>query len=152
LRDTREQKPWDFPEDDNCEGTIATTLKTGDYSLQGLEDKLIIERKGCVSEWANNVVDERFIRELDRLQHFKYRYILLEFSLRDMLLFPLGSGIPQFKQGGIKVRGDLMLRKTTEFQLNYNVNIWFCDSSLYAKQVATSIFKRVISRESSSTT
>lgn len=55
------------------------TLKTGDYSVLGLESKICIERKAlqdmimcCGKE------RDRFERELDRMKAFKYRAIAVE--------------------------------------------------------------------------
>ena len=51
IKDIREQTPWEF----HYEHTVAEeigTLKTGDYTVKGMEDKLVIERKGCIEELA----------------------------------------------------------------------------------------------------
>ena len=56
IQDTREQTPWIF----DYEKTIAQeigTLKTGDYTLKGFEDKLCIERKGCIEELIKIMVE-----------------------------------------------------------------------------------------------
>ena len=42
IVDTREQKPWDFNDNFN---TTKAKLDTGDYSIEGLEHILCIERK-----------------------------------------------------------------------------------------------------------
>ena len=41
-------------------------LDTGDYSIQGLEDKICIERKGCVEELAQNLGSKKqtFLKEI----------------------------------------------------------------------------------------
>ena len=83
IRDTREHKNkgWYFKESEFCQGMVEKKLDTGDYSIEGLEDVLCIERKASVSEIAANLVDKRFDRELDRMESFKYRFLILEFSL-----------------------------------------------------------------------
>lgn len=54
-------------------------LKTGDYSVQGYEDKIAIERKslqdfvGCCGHSR-----ERFDREIERLRNYKFRAIVIE--------------------------------------------------------------------------
>ena len=55
IRDTREQEGYYFSEYGLCEGMIDQKLDTGDYSIQGMEDKVCIERKGCVEELAINL-------------------------------------------------------------------------------------------------
>ena len=81
VKDTREKDGWYFKESDYCQGMIDQKLDTGDYSVQGLEDVLCIERKGSVSEIANNIVDKRFDRELDRMKEFKYKFLILELQI-----------------------------------------------------------------------
>jgi len=58
---------------------VTKGLKTGDYSVQGYEDKIAIERKSlqdfiacCGKERA------RFEREIDRLDGYRYRAIVIE--------------------------------------------------------------------------
>jgi len=43
IQDTREQKGWDFSSY-NC-SVVTGSLMTGDYTLQGLENLVAIERK-----------------------------------------------------------------------------------------------------------
>jgi len=78
LIDTREQRPYEFKGQD----TIHTTLRTGDYSIDGYQDRVGIERKelsdyyGCLS--ANR---ERFEKALDRMRQLQFSAIVLEASL-----------------------------------------------------------------------
>ena len=59
IKDTREQDGYTFESSSSryhtCNGMISRKLDTGDYSIEGLEDKLCIERKASVVEFANNV-------------------------------------------------------------------------------------------------
>lgn len=80
IVDTREQTPWAF-----SEPTIRATLKTGDYSAQGLEDVVAIERKSLpdlVSSltWGR----QRFMREVERLKTFERRAIIVEGTFDDL--------------------------------------------------------------------
>ena len=45
IRDTREKNGWNFDFYESCEAIIDQGLKTGDYTAQGLEEHLVIERK-----------------------------------------------------------------------------------------------------------
>jgi ERCC4-type nuclease len=145
IKDTREQQGWVFEPSKNCEGMIVDTLKTGDYTIVGYEKLLTIERKGSVSEFANNVTQARFERELERMLEYKYRYVVLEFDMPSMLIFPKNCGIPAFKQKFMKMTGYAVLAKMFEFQIKYNVQ--FIHAGFAGKDVATSIFKRVIENE-----
>lgn len=140
LIDTREQHPWNFEDF----STITCKLDTGDYSLEGLENKLCIERKGCITEFASNLLDERFERELDRMSKYKYRYILLEFSLEDLINYPLSIKNPKIQEK-IKVTGRFLLRKMLELQIKYDFHVYFVES--LGRDMAISIFKRILDVE-----
>lgn len=83
ITDTREQKAYKFPE------STERALDTGDYSLEGLEDRVAVERKtrndllGCIGQER-----ERFERELERLSSFDLAVIMVEANFRDMLNLP----------------------------------------------------------------
>ena len=68
IKDTREQEGWFFTQTTACDGMVREKLDTGDYSLRGYEELLAIERKGKISEFARNIVENRFERELERLE------------------------------------------------------------------------------------
>src|SRR5688572_26018625 len=95
LRDTREQDGWEFSPTDNCLGTEETKLPTGDYTIKGYEKLLTIERKGSIAEFAKNIVQGRFDAELVRMESFAFPFMVLEFSMKDIERFPVGSGIPE---------------------------------------------------------
>lgn len=76
--DTREQAPWSFTgfRADAAQGrkpliiqTVTTTLASGDYSIDGLEAEVSIERKSVADFYGTILGDRaRFERELARLQ------------------------------------------------------------------------------------
>jgi len=103
IRDTREQNGWTFMAGKACEGTISGTLKTGDYSIEGYQDILTLERKGSIAELATNLVEDRFERELERMESFKYAFMILEFSMDDLIKYPKGSGIPSYQMKSVKL-------------------------------------------------
>lgn len=139
IIDTREQKPWAFA---GC-NTINKKLDTGDYSIEGLEDLLCIERKNSVSEIANNISEARFKAEILRMNDYLYKFILLEFSLQDVLNYPIGSTVPRRLWSKIKIKPAYILKYLTELQIKHNINVVFCDNPEAANQMAFSIFKRV---------
>lgn len=79
LIDTREQTPFDFTAFGFKQRRA--TLKTGDYSVEGLEDKLTVERKslsdllGCVGNQR-----KRFEKELHRMLEFDARAVVVSAS------------------------------------------------------------------------
>jgi len=147
IRDTREKLEygWFWDKTASCGGTVVAKLDQGDYSLEGYEDTVIIERKGSVSEWASNVTQTRFDRELERLRPIKYVWILLEFNMIDILNYPVGSGIPKKVWRSIKCRGPFIIKKMIEIEMEYpNISIVLCGDQ--GKLITSSIFKRVVEK------
>ena len=146
IRDTREQTPWDF----TFEHTVAEelgTIKTGDYAVKGIEDKLCIERKGCIEEFANNLGKEyaRFKRELVRMDEFPHSFIICEFPLKDLMEYPFHNNNTKLQQTS-KISGKYLLKIMLEIQLDHKVKIIFCNSKFYAIRTALSLMKRIHER------
>lgn len=129
-----------FTANERCLGTSSATLATGDYTIEGYEEDLIIERKGSIGEFANNLCQKRFMRELDRLEEFKWPFLLLEFELNDLIQYP--KNMPRNVQKTTRVHGFMLLRKLVEIQLLYKTKIVFVGK--HGRDVASSIFKRAI--------
>jgi predicted DNA-binding protein len=152
IKDTREQDGYTFEaftgRYTSCKGMIVEKLDTGDYSLEGLEDRLCIERKGRISELAINLGKDkaRFMREIERMKEFEFRFLVLEFSLDDVLKFPEGADIPERNMSKVKITGKYILKMLIEIQMNHNIPIYFCDNKRNAKYLINSIFKRVNER------
>ena len=149
IKDTREQDGYSFAASSSryhtCNGMVSRKLDTGDYSIEGLEDKLCIERKASVVEFANNVGHDqvRFLKEIERMKDFPYKFLVFEFSLTDLMNFPEGSSIPESDWGKHRVTNKFMLKMIMEFQLHQDIKVLFCDSKKNAKWAVLSIIKRV---------
>jgi len=139
IIDTREQQAWEFPR----HTTANKKLDTGDYSLGGLEDILCIERKKSVSEIASNITEKRFEDVLERMTKYKYTYMIFEFSLTDVLMYPQGSEIPRHKWKYIRISPNFILKKLSEYMVNYNIKIIFGDSPKNAEKIAMALMRRV---------
>ena len=139
IIDTREQKPWIF--DDHV--TANRKLDTGDYSVEGLEHILAIERKRNVAEVANNITESRFKDVVDRLKSFKYSFVLLEFDMNNVLEYPVGSTIPKKLWSKIRISPQYILKHITDLQVEHGIHVIFCGSSSNAEKLALSIMKRV---------
>lgn len=158
IRDTREKpgQGWMFFANEYCEGTVVETLESADYSIKGLEKILAIERKGSVSEFCLNLNEARFVAPADeskslrrqseivRLEAIPYSFIILEFTVEDLLKYPNLPEIPAYLRKRIKFGGYAALRKVIELQLQYKTKILFCGTK--GKDVAASIIKRVVER------
>lgn len=145
LRDSREHENegYYWTENEWCDGYETIKLDTGDYSIKGYEDVLCIERKRSTAEIAKNITEKRFDRELERMSKFKWAFFVLEFSLEDVLNFPINSTIPQRRWSWLKITPNFMLSKLTEYQIKYGVHVLFCGSKDNAWNMVNSIFKKV---------
>ena len=87
LVDTREREP--FPLHANHPNWIAgerrTALKTGDYTVEGMETLLCLERKSLADLVACTVTyRRRFLAACGRLARFQWKAILIEATLEDI--------------------------------------------------------------------
>ena len=137
--DTREQQPWSFPE-----YTVANRkLDTGDYSVEGLENILCIERKKSTSEFANNIIESRFHNFILRMSEYKYAFLLLEFNLEDILIYPVGSTVPKKMWSKVKITPSFLLKHILDLQINHIIKIVFCGNARSAQKIAQSIMKKI---------
>lgn len=84
ITDTREQTPWAL--DPTRFVMERGTLKTGDYTVKGLDSRLRIERKNLGDAVSTFITDWlRFRKELYRLAFFDYAAIVVEADVEDVL-------------------------------------------------------------------
>lgn len=148
IRDTREQAGhgWDFPPDakGGCTGTVVEGLPTGDYTVRGLETVLCIERKASTGEFSQNVSQARFTRELERMREFQYAFVVLDFSMDDILNFPANSGIPNSKWKYLRVTPEYLHRRLCELMVQFPNISFVLAGKGGGSAVAYSLMKRVI--------
>lgn len=145
IKDTREQEGYFFSAFNTCAGMIEQKLDTGDYTIQGFEDKICIERKGCVEELAVNLGQKKqaFMNEIERMKVFPHKFLILEFSLEDLVKFPDETRIPIKNKASLKITGKYMLKCLFEFQLYNDIHILFCGNKYNAFLAVSSILKRI---------
>jgi len=139
IRDTREQQGFSF----NHEflGIIETptvksgTLKTGDYSLEGFESKLTIERKSLVDLFGSCGKNgrDRFEREFIRMAEFEYAALVIEADWTTIYKSP-----PQRS----KLNPKNILRTLTAWHMRYNVHLWPCPSRKFAEKTTYLLLDR----------
>lgn len=86
LVDTREQAPFDLARFSNwVAGQRQETLPTADYSIEGMETMVALERKS-LDDLLGTLIHgrERFLRECERMVEFPHRAILIEASYEDL--------------------------------------------------------------------
>jgi ERCC4-type nuclease len=82
--DSREQTPWSFAADVAI--TVTRALPAGDYSLDGHEWTVAIERKS-LDDFVGSIIHDwiRFRAELRRLASFEHAVIVVEANAGDVL-------------------------------------------------------------------
>jgi|688.fasta_scaffold128044_4 hypothetical protein len=149
IKDTREKEGWQFNKSVYCNGTVCKGLKTGDYTLEGYEHIICVERKRSPEEVSINVGKKKkqFDNELARMMDIKHRYIICEFSVFDLLSYPQNAKIPKFLKNKVRMKGDYILKCLLEYAICNNVQLLFCGNPENAKTVALSLFKRIVENE-----
>jgi len=84
--DTREQLPYDFKNIDPPPATIRKALASGDYSLEGYENDIAIERKTKSDAYGTfGKGRARFERELERLSKYEFAAVVIESEWLDLI-------------------------------------------------------------------
>lgn len=148
ICDSREKIPWCFSFT-NMEIKIQC-LKTGDYTIEGYENIVIIDRKKSVDEIAANLNKKtkngfkRFEKELIRMLAFEHAYIICEFSLSELLRYPEFSSNPRAQKSG-----QILLAQIADIETKYNVKFIYAGDSINAQIEALDIFENVIKQNQS---
>jgi ERCC4-type nuclease len=133
IRDTREKCGYKFNSSANCGGTIVQKLNAGDYSIVGLEDYIIIERKESMDELCKNLGKERarFMRELERMAHVKHKFLIIE---------DYASSI--FKRRFSHVKGSALLGSLASLMLKHGVQVIFAGQGKIGKAIAARLLHK----------
>ena len=86
LIDTREKLPLDFTNHSNwIDKAIWQKLDAGDYSVQGMEHLLVLERKS-LTDLITTLMQNRvtFFKSCERLAQYRWRALLVEASYEDI--------------------------------------------------------------------
>ena len=109
VQDTQEKKPRLFPDRD----VVIKKLKTGDYSIEGFEDRISIETKavGDIIGTCDFKNRDRFKRELERAMDFDFFAILIDGTEEDVRDACAKLYKRQFGQWTAKARRGIKCRK-----------------------------------------
>lgn len=133
--DTREKHPYSFP----C-ATNRKVLAAGDYSVEGLEDRVAVERKS-LSDFVHTVIHDhaRFGREMLLLSTYDAACVVVEANLDAVLR----------GQRGDDLRGaspESVLGAALHITLQYGVPIFWCGSR-QAARAFTEMYLRLAARK-----
>ena len=112
--DTREQLPYSFDTQ-----SISRKLDAGDYSVEGLEDRVAIERKS-LDDFVSTVIRsrKRFANELEKLRQYDFACIVVEADLTDIAQGRYRSG----------AHPKSVLGATLSIIADYGIPIYFCSN------------------------
>lgn len=97
VADTREQKPYQFLDikSNKDEGNKTYIVKiekeslpVGDYTIKGLESKIIIERKSKADLFQSILKRDNFISRLKKMEKFEYAAVVVEADLEEISMRP----------------------------------------------------------------
>lgn len=146
LEDTRERKPWSFV----FFGVeqVRKKVDTGDYTIEGYEEDITIDRKRSIDELYMNLFAEypRFKREMERMEGMD-AYVVCEFPYQHVLDFP--ADMPKVwcakakKKMPLKLRFgvDAVIQRLETLQERHGVKFLFYEDRTEAKNAAFKILK-----------
>lgn len=144
IVDTREQAPFEFKNIEQMKsrgGGILivpvkrTALTTGDYSIEGMESDIAVERKE-LGDFYNCCGQDRvrFEKQLSRLNEMKFGCMMVE---ADWLTVSRGHRES-------KLNPDSVIGSVISWQMEHypNVKWWFCGSKRFAEKATLRILER----------
>jgi len=133
--DTREQEPYSF--DPRLTGAVRRALPAGDYSVEGLEERVAVERK-TLDDFVSTVIHSRarFRKELRKFAGYPAACVVVEAGVLDVLLH--------------RYRGDThpnaVLGNALSVILDYRVPVFFCGNRQAACQFVQAYLLAALAR------
>ena len=134
LIDSREQKKYTFENINPKPKTKIIGLSTGDYSLDGFVDHIVIERKeknDLFSSMGKN--RDRFKKEIIRMSEFDYAGLVIETSLAGIFTNPPSRSHMSSKA---------VFRSLISFSIKQNIHVWPMWDRASAEKVTYLILRR----------
>jgi ERCC4-type nuclease len=119
--DTREQAPFVF--DATRVSTVRRALKAGDYSVEGLESQVAVERKS-LDDFVGTVIraQGRFEVELEHLGGYAFACVVVEASIEDVLSH----------RYRMAVHPNSVLGAAVAITVDHRIPVFFCGSRPHA--------------------
>jgi ERCC4-type nuclease len=131
VTDSREKEPYSF----DCKkvATICKALPAGDYSLEGLEERVAVERK-TLADFVATVIRgrKRFYRELQKLSAFDSACVVVECNFRDLVDGRYRSG----------AHPHALIATVAAIVVDFGVPVYFCSD----RQAACCFVQEYLSR------
>ncbi len=123
IIDTREQEPYSF--DSRLAAAVRRALPAGDYSVEGLEDRVAVERKS-LDDFVSTVIHARprFRAELRKLGGYRAACVVVEGGVGDVLL--------QHYRGA--AHPNAVMGNALSIILDFGIPVFFCGNRQAACQ------------------
>jgi len=133
IIDTREQEGWTF----DCP-TIRRKLDAGDYSVDGLESAVAVERKS-LKDFVSTVIHDfvRFAAELEKLSSLEAACVVVEADLDDVL-----RGLAADECRGASPES--VMGAAVHVSLRYGVPVFWCGSRQAARAFADAFLRMFV--------
>lgn len=135
--DTREKQPFEFKwavSHKQIEPLVFQKVDAGDYTIKETPNVVTIERKKTLGELYNNLIGkdkyERFIRELERMQEYKHKFVVIEQLWADLW----DERNFKFARRNKHWAGAMVLGHIINLQADYGVHFIFAGE--YAEQLS----------------
>jgi len=146
--DTREKQPFEFKwalSHGQIAGIEVQKIDAGDYTVLETPKVVTVERKKTVGELYNNLVGkdkfDRFVRELERMQEFEARYIVVEQYWEDLW----NRDNFKFARRNRNWAGALVLTHLITLEHDYGVHVKFAGD--YAEQLTLKLLVKNYERK-----
>lgn len=140
VRDSREKEGngFFFRKSENCAGMVVDKLDYGDYSIEGYDRVVVVERKQNVIELCGNIgkYRERFEAELQRMidANVLRKYIVVE---------DYWSSVVK-KQRYSKMHPNSIFESIIALQVKYDIPFLFCGTHEMSQRVTRSILLKTL--------
>lgn len=135
IIDSREQRPFTFKNiKPDPPAIIVQGLKTGDYSVSGLENNICVERKE-LGDLFNSVGKgrKRFECEMQRMSEFDYAALVVESDIQTWFMNPPARS---------KMNPKSVFRTVVAWSQRYNVCVWPMWDRASAEKITYLILER----------
>lgn len=134
IIDSQEHRGYTFERFTNWfSGTLRRRLPVGDYTLQGMEEEVIVERK-TISDLVRSIIQERgdFIKKCEKLSAFKKRCLVIEGTL---------SAVKTPYEDSC-THPNAVLGSLLAAQERWNLPVYFLDNFLLAEEFVASMLSK----------
>ena len=127
IVDSREKLPYEFVTSKQA------SLSAGDYSIEGLEQIIAIERKTKNDMYTTiGQHRDRFIRELEKLSKYQYSAIVIESTLKGFTVQPEYS----------RLHPNSAMASLIAWSIRYNIHLHFAGDRELGNTLTTELLNR----------